>query len=146
MGILKEFREFAVRGNVVDLAIGVVIGTAFGKIVSSLVGDVISPLLGRLVGGVSFVEWEVSLGQAPNGGAEVMLRWGSFLQTIFDFSIIAMALFVAIKALNRLRALGERESAGGAEPATEPVVAEPSDSVKLLAEIRDLLKDRAADR
>jgi large conductance mechanosensitive channel len=138
MQILKEFREFAVRGNVIDLAIGVVIGTAFGKIVSSLVGDMISPLLGRLVGGVSFVEWEVSLGQAPNGEAEVMLRFGSFLQTIFDFSIIALALFVAIKGLNRLRALGESSA-----PATEekaPAAPEPTDSVKLLTEIRDLLK------
>lgn len=144
MGILKEFREFAVRGNVIDLAIGVVIGTAFGKIVSSLVGDIISPVLGRLVGGVSFVDLQVSLGQAPNGGPEVVLRWGSFLQTIFDFSIIALALFVAIKALNRLRAMAERTSPASAE--TPPVATEPAETVKLLGEIRDLLKERAAGR
>ena len=166
MGVLKEFSEFAVRGNVIDLAIGVVIGTAFGKIVSSLVGDVISPLLGRLVGGVSFVDWQVSLGRIPGSEDELMLRWGSFLQTIFDFMIIAMALFVAIKGLNRLRTLGENrvETQNTAEakstaqpdsPTTKPVptetpvaavaagaVTDSTDSVRLLTEIRDLLKDQ----
>ena len=156
MGVLKEFREFAVRGNVIDLAIGVVIGTAFGKIVSSLVGDIISPLLGRLVGGVSFVDWQVSLGTIPGGEDELMLRWGSFLQTIFDFMIIAMALFMAIKGLNRLRKLGaaaadvKRESQAAPKPATAPsvmpapptAVAESADSVRLLTEIRDLLKQQ----
>jgi len=145
MGILKEFREFAVRGNVIDLAIGVVIGTAFGKIVSSLVGDVISPLLGRLVGGVSFVDWQVSLGQPSGSDGELMLRWGAFLQTIFDFMIIALALFVAIKALNRLRSLGvtpaESTQPNVAPTAASPeAIPQPDPNVQLLTEIRDLLK------
>ena len=152
MGIVKEFREFAVRGNVIDLAIGVVIGTAFGRIVSSLVGDVISPLIGLLAGGVSFVEWQVSLGQTPDGETELWLRFGSFLQTIFDFTIIAIALFLAIKGLNRLRAIGEaavesKPSAGNADSPTPPLAptppsAETAETLKLLSEIRDLLKNR----
>lgn len=152
MGIVKEFREFAVRGNVIDLAIGVVIGTAFGRIVSSLVGDVISPLIGLLAGGVSFVEWQVSLGRTPDGETELWLRFGSFLQTIFDFTIIAIALFLAIKGLNRLRAIGEaavesKPSAGNADSPTPPLAptppsAETAETLKLLSEIRDLLKNR----
>jgi large conductance mechanosensitive channel len=146
MSILKEFQQFAVRGNVIDLAIGVVIGTAFGKIVSSLVGDVISPLLGRLVGGISFVDWQVSLGRIPGGEGELMLRFGAFLQAIFDFVIIAVALFMAIKALNRLRTLGLATAQNSPEPPPskpdEPVAAAaaPDSSVQLLTEIRDLLK------
>jgi large conductance mechanosensitive channel len=145
MGIVKEFREFAVRGNVIDLAIGVVIGTAFGRIVTSLVGDIISPLIGRLTGGVSFVEWQVSLGQPANGETELWLRFGSFLQTIFDFAIIAIALFLAIKGLNRLRSIGE--AAVMQKPAEVPLEAaaatpalETAETVKLLGEIRDLLR------
>jgi large conductance mechanosensitive channel len=146
MGIIKEFREFAVRGNVIDLAIGVVIGTAFGRIVSSLVGDVISPLIGRLAGGVSFVEWQVSLGRTPDGETELWLRFGSFLQTIFDFTIIAIALFVAIKGLNRLRAIGEAGDADGQRatlPAPTPPNAEAAETLRLLSEIRDLLKNQS---
>ncbi len=146
MGIIKEFREFAVRGNVIDLAIGVVIGTAFGRIVSSLVGDVISPLIGRLAGGVSFVEWQVSLGRTPDGETELWLRFGSFLQTIFDFTIIAIALFVAIKGLNRLRAIGEAGNADGqtaALPVPTPPNAEAAETLRLLSEIRDLLKNQS---
>lgn len=154
MGILKEFREFAVRGNVIDLAIGVVIGTAFGRIVSSLVGDVISPLIGRLAGGVSFVDWQISLGRTPDGETELWLRFGSFLQTIFDFTIIAIALFVAIKGLNRLRAIGEaavesKPSSGTVDsppatpPAPTPSNAETAETLKLLSEIRDLLKNQS---
>ena len=171
MGVLKEFREFAVRGNVIDLAIGVVIGTAFGKIVSSLVGDIISPLLGRLVGGVSFVDWQVSLGRIPGSDAELMLRWGAFLQTLFDFMIIALALFIAIKGLNRLRTLGAGKADGAPTsadevsqapavpaaappapvpaPATAPAAASAAEAiessgatVELLTEIRDLLKQQ----
>jgi large conductance mechanosensitive channel len=146
MGIIKEFREFAVRGNVIDLAIGVVIGTAFGRIVSSLVGDLISPLIGRLAGGVSFVEWQVSLGRTPDGETELWLRFGSFLQAIFDFTIIAIALFVAIKGLNRLRAIGEAGNADGqtaALPAPTPPNAEAAETLRLLSEIRDLLKNQS---
>jgi len=146
MGIIKEFREFAVRGNVIDLAIGVVIGTAFGRIVSSLVGDVISPLIGRLAGGVSFVEWQVSLGRTPDGETELWLRFGSFLQMIFDFTIIAIALFVAIKGLNRLRAIGEAGDADGQRatlPDPTPPNAEAAETLRLLSEIRDLLKTQS---
>lgn len=153
MGIIKEFREFAVRGNVIDLAIGVVIGTAFGRIVSSLVGDVISPLLGRLAGGVSFVDWKIPLGRALGSETELSLRFGAFLQTIFDFTIIAIALFVAIKGLNRLRSLGEAANepketvpAPTAIPESQPAPAPSAQSretLQLLVEIRDLLKSQS---
>jgi large conductance mechanosensitive channel len=130
MNILKEFREFAMRGNVIDLAVGVVIGAAFGKIVSSLVGDVMMPLLGKAIGSVSFNELGTSLGTGPDG-TELVLKWGAFLQTLFDFSIIALALFLAIKAINRVKR----------PPPPPPTVAEPpSRSEVLLEEIRDLLK------
>lgn len=129
MSIVKEFREFAMRGNVIDLAVGVVIGAAFGKIVSSLVGDIVMPLLGKAVGGVSFNELGTSLGTAPDG-SEVILKWGAFVQTIFDFTVIALALFLAIKAINRLKRTEEAPAAPPAPPRSEV----------LLEEIRDLLK------
>lgn len=131
MSIIKEFREFAMRGNVIDLAVGVVIGAAFGKIVSSLVGDVIMPLLGKAVGSVSFNELGTSLGTGPDG-SQIVLKWGAFLQTLFDFTIIALALFVAIKAINRLKR-PELPPAPAAPPA-------PPRNEILLEEIRDLLK------
>jgi large conductance mechanosensitive channel len=130
--IVKEFREFAMRGNVIDLAIGVVVGAAFGKIVSSLVGDIIMPLLGKLVGGVSFADRTVSLGMGPDGVTPVLLRWGAFLQSIFDFTLIAAALFMAIKAINRLKS--PPVTAAPAAPAPPPR------QEVLLEEIRDLLK------
>jgi len=130
MSILKEFREFAMRGNVIDLAVGVVIGSAFGKIVSSLVGDIMMPVLGKAVGSVSFNELGTSLG-AGSDGSEIILKWGAFLQTLFDFTIIALALFLAIKAINRIK---RPESAA---PAPAPP---PPRSEVLLEEIRDLLK------
>lgn len=129
MSILKEFREFAMRGNVIDLAVGVVIGAAFGKIVSSLVGDVMMPVLGKAVGSVSFNQLGTSLGVGSDG-SEIILKWGAFLQTLFDFTIIALALFLAIKAINRMKR-------PEAPPAAPP--APPRNEV-LLEEIRDLLK------
>lgn len=135
MSIIKEFREFAMRGNVIDLAVGVVIGGAFGKIVSSLVGDVIMPVLGKAVGSVSFNELGTSLGTGPDG-AEIVLKWGAFLQTLFDFTIIALALFLAIKAINRLK---RPEAPAPQAPAAPPA---PPRSEVLLEEIRDLLKKR----
>lgn len=132
MSILKEFREFAMRGNVIDLAVGVVIGSAFGKIVSSLVGDMIMPVLGKAAGSVSFGQLGTSLGVGPDG-SEIILKWGAFLQTLFDFIIIAMALFLGIKAINRIK---RPESAA---PAAAPP---PPRSEVLLEEIRDLLKQR----
>ena len=128
MSIAKEFRQFAMRGNVIDLAVGVVIGGAFGKIVSSLVGDVVMPVLGKAVGGVSFNELGTSLGAGADG-ADVVLKWGAFLQTIFDFLLIALALFVAIKAINRLKR----------EPAPTETPPPPRSEV-LLEEIRDALR------
>jgi len=130
MSILKEFREFAMRGNVIDLAVGVVIGAAFGKIVSSLVGDVMMPVLGKAVGSVSFNQLGTSLGVGSDG-SEIILKWGAFLQTLFDFTIIALALFLAIKAINRLKR---------PEPSTPAAAPPPPRSEALLEEIRDLLK------
>ncbi|MBP9590957.1 MAG: large-conductance mechanosensitive channel protein MscL [Steroidobacteraceae bacterium] len=128
MGIAAEFKEFAMKGNVVDMAVGVVIGGAFGKIVSSFVGDIVMPLLGKLVGGVNFTDLAIDLGTNP-AGEPVLLRYGAFLQTAFDFLIIAAAIFVAIKGINRLKT----------PPPTAAPAAPPAD-VALLTEIRDLLK------
>jgi len=131
MGLASEFKEFAMKGNVVDLAVGVIIGAAFGKIVSSLVGDVFMPALGKLIGGLNFSDFAVTLGKDPTG-KEVLIRYGAFLQTIFDFLIIALVLFFAIKAINQLK----KPPAPGAPPP-------PPKSEVLLAEIRDLLAKRA---
>ena len=131
MSILKEFREFAVKGNVVDMAVGVIIGGAFGKIVSSLVSDVIMPPIGILVGGVDFKDLSVVLQPAAEGVEAVTLKYGAFLQTVFDFLIIAIAIFGMVKAINTLKR----------EPEPEPEAApEPTAEEKLLTEIRDLLK------
>lgn len=128
MGMLTEFKEFAVKGNVIDMAVGVVIGGAFGKIVSSFVGDVVTPMLGMLVGGVNFTDLVVNLGANPKG-EPVVIKYGVFLQTIFDFVIIAAAIFMAIRAINRLKT-----------PPPPAAPAEPPADVKLLTEIRDLLR------
>ena len=133
MGIGSEFKEFAMKGNVVDLAVGVIIGASFGKIVSSLVGDVIMPTLGKVIGGVNFSDFAVSLGKDPTG-KEVLIKYGSFIQTIFDFTIIALVLFLAIKGINRLK-----KPAPVAAPPPPP----PPKSELLLEEIRDLLAKRA---
>ena len=131
MSVLKEFREFAVKGNVVDLAVGVVIGAAFGKIVSSFVEDVVMPPLGLLIGGVSFGDLAFKLKDAVGNTPPVLWKYGRFLQTCFDFAIIAFAIFIAVKAINRMK----REAP--AKPAEPP--AAPRQEV-LLEEIRDLLK------
>lgn len=138
MGMLKEFREFAMRGNVVDLAVGVVIGAAFGKIVASLVNDVIMPVVGWMIGGVNFSDLAITLKEAsvdPAGAeaAAVVIRYGTFLQTVVDFTIIAFAIFVAVKVINALK---RKQEAVPAAPA------EPSDEVRLLTEIRDALRSR----
>lgn len=131
MSILKEFREFAVKGNVVDLAVGVIIGGAFGKIVSSLVNDVIMPPIGLLIGGVDFKDLAVVLKEAQNGAEAVTLKYGAFIQNVFDFLIIAMAVFAMVKVLNNLKKAPEPAPAKAPEPTAEE---------KLLTEIRDLLK------
>lgn len=128
MSVMSEFKEFAMKGNVLDMAVGVVIGGAFGKIVSSFVGDVVMPLLGKIVGGVNFSDLAVSLGAGPDG-KEVLLKYGAFLQSTFDFLVIAAAIFLALRAINKLKA---------PPPPAEP--AAPPADVVLLTEIRDLLK------
>lgn len=129
MTLLKEFRDFAVKGNVVDMAVGIVIGAAFGKIVTSFVADVITPPIGLLVGGVDFTGLTLLL---RDGKPPVALRYGTFMQTVFDFIIVAFAIFIAVKMLNRAR----RTETQPAKPA------EPPAQEKLLVEIRDLLKER----
>jgi len=133
VGIAAEFKEFAMKGNVVDLAVGVIIGAAFGKIVSSLVGDVVMPVLGKVIGGVNFSDLAVSLGKDPTG-KEVLIKYGSFIQAIFDFTIIAIVLFLAIKGINKLK------KPAPVAPAPPPP---PPKSDLLLEEIRDLLAKRA---
>jgi len=142
MGMLKEFREFAVRGNVVDLAVGVIIGAAFGKIVTALVNDVIMPPVGKAMGGVNFADLFInldsakgtftSLKAAKDAGAAV-IAYGSFINTILDFTIVALCVFALVKGINRLRR----------KPDPVPDVAKaPPPQEKLLMEIRDLLKAR----
>lgn len=129
MSIGSEFKEFAMKGNVVDMAVGVIIGTAFGRIVSSLVGDVIMPPLGRLIGGINFSDMAIALGVDPKG-MPVLLKYGSFLQTIFDFLIIAFVIFIALRGINRLK-----------KPAPA-VAAPPPRQEVLLEQIRDALVKR----
>ena len=133
MSLIQEFKAFAVRGNVIDMAVGVVIGTAFGKIVSSLVADVVMPPIGLLVGGVDFTDLVIVLKAAEGDIPAVSLNYGTFLQTVFDFLIIAFSIFMAVKAINRLK---RKE----AEAPTAPPA--PTKQELLLEEIRDLLKDR----
>ena len=133
MGLGAEFKEFAMKGNVVDLAVGVIIGAAFGKIVSSLVGDIFMPSLGKLVGGINFSDMAVALGKDPSG-KDVLIKYGAFLQTAFDFLIIALILFMAIRGINKLKK---------PPPATPAAPAPPQRSEVLLEEIRDLLAKRA---
>ena len=130
MSFIKEFREFAMRGNVVDMAVGVIIGGAFGKIVSSLVGDAAMPVLGILTGGVDFKDLKFTLAEAVGETPAVTLNYGAFIQNVFDFIIIAFAIFMMVKALNKLKK----------EQPKEEAAPEPSAEEKLLTEIRDLLK------
>ncbi len=136
MSILKEFKTFAVKGNVVDMAVGIIIGAAFGKIVSSFVGDIIMPPLGVLIGGVDFSDLAVTLKAAEGDLPAVMLAYGKFIQTIIDFVIIAFAIFIGIKGINRLK---REEEVAEEAPAAPPA---PSNEEVLLSEIRDLLKQQ----
>ncbi len=135
MKLLDEFKAFAMRGNVVDMAVGIIIGAAFGKIVSSFVGDVIMPPLGLLIGGIDFSGLAVTLKAADEATktAAVTLRYGQFIQAIIDFIIVAFAIFMAIKGMNALR---KKEEAKPAEPPA------PSKEVVLLTDIRDILKQK----
>ena len=133
MGMMSEFKDFAMRGNVVDMAVGIVIGGAVGKIVSSFVNDVLMPPIGMAIGGVDFSDLAVTLKEATGDAEAVTLGYGAFIQTTLDFLIIAFAIFMVIKAMN---SLNKKEEAP-AEPETPP---EPSKEEVLLTEIRDLLK------
>lgn len=136
---IAEFKEFAMKGNVVDMAIGVVIGAAFGKITTSLVNDVIMPLISRITGGVDFSAWKWVLKAAEvdetgaETAAEIAVNYGSFIAVVLDFLIIALVLFMVVKAINKLRSIGKKEDPAEEEPA--PTAEE------LLTEIRDLLKE-----
>lgn len=132
---LKEFKEFAMRGNVIDMAVGVIIGGAFGKIVSSLVNDIIMPLMGILTGGVNFTDNKLILKHAVEDAPEVALTWGVFVQSIVDFIIIAFCIFVAIRLMNKLKDAKKEE-----EQAAAPAAPAGPTQEELLAEIRDLLK------
>lgn len=127
MGMAAEFKEFIQRGNVVDMAVGVIIGGAFGKIVNSVVADVLMPPIGAATGGVDFKALRLEIGGTPE--APVAINYGAFVQTVVDFAIISVCVFLLVKAVNKLR-----------QPAPEPAPAEPPDDVKLLTEIRDLLR------
>jgi large conductance mechanosensitive channel len=131
MGMMKEFKEFAIKGNVVDMAVGIVIGAAFGKIVSSFVGDVIMPPIGVFLGGVDFSNLAFIVKAAVGEAPAVVISYGKFVQTMIDFTIIAFAIFMAVKVINSLKKKEE------AAPAAPP---EPSKEEVLLTEIRDLLK------
>lgn len=132
MSLASEFKEFAMKGSVVDLAVGVIIGAAFGKIVSSLVGDIFMPLIGKAIGGINFSDFAIELGKDPTGKA-VLVKYGNFLQSLFDFLVIALILFMAIKGLNALKKPPVVEAAAPAPPPRQEV---------LLEEIRDLLAKR----
>ena len=129
MGMVSEFKSFAMRGNVVDMAVGIVIGAAFGKIVSSFVDGVLMPPIGLMLGGVDFSQLQITLQEATEEAAAVTLNWGAFTQTVIDFVIIAFAIFLVVRAMNSLK---QEEEA--------PPPPEPSAEVQLLTEIRDSLR------
>lgn len=130
---LEEFKAFAMRGNVLDMAVGVVIGGAFGKITTSLVNDIIMPLISMLTGGIDFSSWKWVLKAAEGDAAEVAVNFGNFIAVVLDFVIIAFAVFCLVKAINKFHKKKEEAPAAPPEPSTEE---------KLLTEIRDLLKEK----
>ena len=131
MSMIKEFKAFAMKGNVVDMAVGIIIGVAFGKIISSFVGDVLMPPIGLMLGGLDFSNLALTLKAGSEGVEPVMLKYGVFINTVIDFLIVAFSIFMVIKAMNTLKKKQE------AAPVAPP---EPPADVKLLTEIRDLLK------
>ncbi len=134
MSLVQEFKDFAVKGNMVDMAVGIIIGGAFGKIVSSLVSDVFMPALGLLIGGVDFSNLKIVLKEATGDVPASTLNYGMFIQSVFDFTIVAFAIFMMIKAINNMR---KKEEVVAVTTPPEPTVQE-----KLLMEIRDALKGR----
>ncbi len=135
MSMMKEFKDFAMKGNVVDMAVGIIIGAAFGKIVSAFVNGVIMPPLGLLMGGVDFTELKHVIKEANGDVAEVAIKYGEFVQTVVDFTIVAFAIFMAIKVMNNMK---KKEEEAPAEPAPKPA------QEVLLEEIRDALKKGGA--
>ena len=133
MSLIQEFKAFAARGNVIDMAVGIIIGAAFGKIVSSFVGDVIMPPIGLILGGVDFSDLAVTLKAAEGEVPAVVIAYGKFIQTVIDFLIIAFAIFMGLKAVNTLQKKQEEEA---------PAPAGPTKDQELLTEIRDLLKSQ----
>lgn len=131
--MLKEFKEFAIKGNVIDLAVGVIIGGAFGKIVTSLVNDMLMPAIGVLLGGVNFTDLKYVITPASGDAAEVAILYGSFMQSVVDFLIIAFSVFMFVKFISSLKKK---------EPEAPPAPPAPSQEVVLLEEIRDLLKQK----
>jgi len=133
MSMMQEFKTFAMRGNVVDMAVGIIIGGAFGKIISSFVADVIMPPIGVLIGGVNFTSLAITIKEAVGDSAAVTINYGKFFQTVFDFLIIAFAIFMAIRAMNSLKKKEEEAPEAPPEPTKEEV---------LLTEIRDALQKK----
>lgn len=131
--MMSEFKSFAMRGNVMDMAVGIIIGGAFGKIVSSFVGDVLMPPIGMAMGGVDFADLSIVLQAATEEAGAVAINYGAFIQTVVDFVIIAFAIFLAVRAMNNMKKKEEEA------PAAPP---KPSDEVQLLTEIRDALKNK----
>lgn len=136
MSMIKEFQAFAMRGNVVDMAVGVIIGGAFGKIVSSLVADVLMPPIGMLMGGMDFSRLALTIKEASLTEPAVAIKYGVFLNTVIDFTIVAFVIFMVIKGMNSLK---KKEAAAPAAPPAPPA---PSAEEKLLKEIRDILKSK----
>ncbi|HOP03603.1 MAG TPA: large-conductance mechanosensitive channel protein MscL [Tenuifilaceae bacterium] len=133
MGFVKEFKQFAIRGNVIDMAVGVIIGAAFGKIVSSIVKDVIMPPIGFIIGGVDFSDLKISFKALKEGAEPVTINYGIFIQTVIDFLIIALVIFLLVKVMNKFKRKEE------AKPTPEPT---PTKEEILLTEIRDILKSK----
>lgn len=131
MSVLKEFKEFAVKGNVIDMAVGIIVGVAFGKIITSFVTDVIMPPIGLLIGGADFSKLSIILREASGGAAPVLIAYGKFIQTVVDFVIVAFVIFMMVKMINTLK----RKEEVQASPA-------PSKEETLLGEIRDILKEK----
>lgn len=134
MSMLQEFKEFAIKGNVIDMSVGIIVGAAFGKIVSSFVADVVMPPIGVMVGGVDFTKLAVTLKEAAGDAPAVTLNYGNFLQTMVDFTIVALAIFMVIKLINKLKKT---------EAEAPPASPEPTKEELLLTEIRDLLKSKS---
>lgn len=135
MKILDEFKDFAMKGNVIDMAVGIVIGVAFGRIVSSVVNDILMPPIGVLIGGVNFSDLKFIIKEATDKTPAVSINYGNFIQVVFDFIIIAFSMFIVIKAMNVAKRQREKELVE-----EKPIVVEESKDLELLSEIRDLLK------